>query len=445
LSKSSIIKHRTLIDPLKTLAAVPLLTPSSPISMDSPQVRYAAADVLSLALMDARNHTLYLMAEYEKLVPDLRFAADLSVPRMAEVLPPLWLLGHAGWFQEYWIGRNTQRHLGLQCPRQPALLASIEPRADACFDPRLSSRAERWTLTYPDLASIKSYLLETLETSLELLEKAEPTDAGLYFFRLALAREDQLGEQFIVMAQTLGLKLKVPAQHAAVQREAIVVPAMRWRQGASPEGFSFDNEGPQHEVHVPEFEIDAQPITWAQFVEFVDDGGYDNMAHWSEAAQMWLKETSAGLGKELGRRAPRHVEQIGSASGAVMQMRFGTMQRMASGASAVHLTWHEAQAYVRWAGRRLPTEVEWEIAASRLSGQGFRWGDVWEWTINTFRPYPGFVPSPWHQGSTVHFEHCKVLRGACWATRERMKQPTFRGFARPERDGGFYGFRTCAV
>jgi ergothioneine biosynthesis protein EgtB len=324
-------------------------------------------------------------------------------------------------------------------------LASIEPRADACFDPRLSSRADRWTQTYPDLSLIKVYLLETLETTLELLEKAAPTDDGLYFFRLALAREDQLSEQFIVMAQTLGLKLTVPAMTTYAGREPLQVPATFWQMGAESGGFCFDNEAPQHEVSVPEFEIDAQPVSWAQFVEFVDDGGYDNMVHWSQEGQGWLSVVSAGQGKEFGRRAPRYVEQIGVASGAVMQIRFGQMQRMSSNSSAVHLSWHEAQAYAHWAGRRLPTEVEWEIAASRLAGQGFRWGNVWEWTINTFRPYPGFVPSPWYQGSTVHFDHCKTLRGASWATRERMKHATFRGYARPERDGGFYGFRTCAL
>lgn len=410
--------------------------------MDSPQVRHAGADVLSLALMDARNHTLHLMSEFERLVPDLRFANDLSVPRMGEVLPPLWLLGHAGWFQEYWVGRNTQRHLGLQCPQQPALLASIEPRADSCFDPCISSRSDRWTQAYPDLLSIKTYLLETLETTLELLDKAAPTDDGLYFFRLALAREDQMSEQFIVMAQILGLKLRAPPMHALVGRQPISVPATRWQLGAKSGGFSFDNELPLHEVSVPEFEIDAQLVSWAQFVEFVDDGGYDDASHWSPQGRDWLAHEQAG---QQGRRAPRFVEQIGVASGAVMQMRFGQLQRMAASSSAMHLTWYEAQAYANWAGRRLTTEVEWEIAATQLRGQGFRWGDVWEWTLNTFRPYPGFISSPWHQGSTVHFDHCKALRGASWATRERMKAPTFRGFARPERDGGFVGFRTCAL
>lgn len=420
------------------------VTPSVNV-IDTPAIRQAGADALSLALMDARNRTLHLMAEFERLVPDLRFAKDLSVPRMSEVLPPLWLLGHVGWFQEVWVGRNTQRALGQRCPTQPTLLASIEPRADACFDPRIVPRAERWTLQYPDVSTIKSYLLETLESTLELLEKTPETDEGLYFFRLALAREDQMGEQFIVMAQALGLKLPTQLPRARAAREAILVPACTWSQGAAAEGFAFDNEWPQHAVQVPEFDIDAQPVSWAQYSEFVTDGGYDNMAHWSAEGRQWLQEVSAGLGKEFGRRAPRYVEQIGAASGAVLALRFGQMQRLASSASATHVTWHEAGAYARWAGRRLPTEVEWEIAASRLQGQGFAWGDVWEWTSNTFRPYVGFLPSPWLQGSTVHFEHCKTLRGASWATRDRMKVPTFRGFARPGRDGGFVGFRTCAM
>ncbi len=401
-------------------------------------MRYAGADLLSLALMDARNHTLHVMGEFARLVPDLRFGLDLSELQKSGIAPPLWLLGHAGWFQEYWIGRNMQRHLGLQCPAQPSLLASIEPRADSCFDPRLSSCAERWALAYPDLSSIKSYLLETLEMTLELLEKAAPTDDGLYFFHLALAREDQVGEQLIVLAQSLALQLKLPPAAALAPRAPLLVPATRWQMGAAFQGFSFDNEGPQHEVSVPEFEIDAQAVSWAQYVEFVDDGGYDDMAHWSEAGRDWLVLTDS-------RRAPRYVEQIGVASGAVMQTRFGRLQRMASSSSVMHVSWYEAQAYAKWAGRRVATEVEWEIAATKLKGQGFRWGDVWEWTSNTFRPYPGFVSSPWLDGSKPHFEHCKVLRGASWATRERMKQPTFRGFARPERDDGFYGFRTCSL
>jgi gamma-glutamyl hercynylcysteine S-oxide synthase len=423
----------------------PLSATSPPISVDSPLIRQAGADVLSLALIDARNHSLHLASEVERSLPLLQNSAQMASTHAHEMSPPIWLLGHVGWLQEYWIGRNTQRYLGRACPPQPSVLASIEPRADACFDPRLTRRAERWVLPYPELAAIKSYLLETLEMTLDLLEKAPPTDDGLYFFRLALAREDLISEQYLVWAQSLGLPFKLPPQTAYAARQPLLVPAMRWQFGAASTGFAFDNECPQHEVSVPEFEIDAQPVSWAQFVEFVDDGGYDDTSHWSDSGLRWLQEAAQSTGNEYGRRAPRYVEQIGVASGAVMQMRFGHLQRMAAGASAVHLSWYEAQAYAHWAGRRLPTEVEWEIAASRLKGQGFRWGDVWEWTSNSFRPYPGFTPSPWHQGSAAQWEHCKALRGASWATRERMKLPTFRGYAKPEQDAGFYGFRTCAL
>ncbi len=413
----------------------------TPPSIDSTAIRWAGRDVLSLALMDARNHTLHLMGQFEIALPDLRFAKDLSVPRIAEALPPLWLLGYVGWFQEWWISRNTQRGLGSQCSCQPLRLASIEPTADELWNPGLSSRSDRWLQAYPDAMSVKAYLLETLECSLELLEKADDTDAALYFYRLALAREDQIGEQFLVMAQALGLKLVVPAAPAMVYRAPLSLPATRWQMGASKPGFAWDNELGPHEVQVPEFEIDAQPISWAQYVEFIDDGGYDNAQHWSAKGWEWLQEQAS----REGRRGPRYVEQIGVASGAVLTTRFGQAQRAAAQSSAQHVTWHEAQAFAQWAGRRLPTEVEWEIAAHKAQGMGFRWGDVWEWTTNTFSPYPGFSAGPWFNYSAKNFEQCKTLRGASFATRARMKQPTFRGFALPQVDGGFWGFRTCAL
>ena len=408
------------------------------VTIDSPHMRSAGKDVLSLALMDARNHTLHTFGQLQASLPSLRGAGPAA---REDAVKPLWLLGHVGWFQEWWIGRNTQRDLGAHCPAQPMRLASIEPRADICYNPALSSCAQRAVQDYPDLQTTKTYLLETLESTLELLEKTKELDDSLYFFRMALAREDQIGEQLAVLAQTMGLKIKMPSSTLYAARQPLAMPATDWQLGASAAGFAWDNERAAHSVQVPEFEIDAQPVSWAQYVEFIDEGGYDDAAHWSSAGWQWLQDCAAAEG----RRGPRFVDQIGVASGAVLLTRFGTAQRAAGSACASHMTWYEADAYARWAGRRLATEVEWEIAANKAQGMGFRWGDVWEWTANTFRPYPGFVPGPWASYSGKNFERCKVLRGGSFATRARMKQPSFRGFALPNCDGGFWGFRTCAL
>jgi gamma-glutamyl hercynylcysteine S-oxide synthase len=408
------------------------------MSIDSVHMRSAGKGLLSLALMDARNHTLHSIGQLEASLQSSRGPDSAAQASLAE---PIWLLGHIGWFQEWWIGRNTQRDMGERCPAQPMRLASIEPRADICYNPALSTRAQRTTQALPDLQTIKSYLLETLESTLELLEKSQEHDDSLYFYRMALAREDQIGEQIAVMAQAMGLKMQLPASAVYAARQPLAMPATQWQMGAPAGGFAWDNERAAHPVKVPEFEIDAQPVSWAQYVEFIDDGGYDDAAHWSPAGWHWLQDCAAAEG----RRGPRFVDQIGVASGAVLLTRFGTAQRAAGSASATHMTWYEADAYARWAGRRLATEVEWEIAANKAQGMGFRWGDVWEWTTNTFRPYPGFIPGPWAIYSGKNFERCKVLRGGSFATRSRMKQPTFRGFALPQSDGGFWGFRTCAV
>jgi gamma-glutamyl hercynylcysteine S-oxide synthase len=414
-------------------AATPLI--------DTPAMRRAGKDALSLALMDARNHSLYVLGQFETALPGLQWAHTAGVPHLPEVSPPLWLLGYLGWFQEWWIGRNTQRAGGERCPAQPLRLASIEPRADGCFNPALAAPAERWLLTYPDLGNVKAYLLETLETTLELLEKTDDSDDALYFYRLSLAREDQVAEQLLVMAQALGLPLTLPRAPVLAPRAPITVPATRWQLGAPAEGFAWDNERARHTVAVPEFEIDAQVVSWAQYVEFIDDSGYDDAQHWSPRGWQWLQAVAA----QDGRRGPRYVEQIGVASGAVLVNRMGSAERATGQSHAMHMSWFEAEAYAHWAGRRLPTEVEWEIAAHQRQAMGFQWGSVWEWTASTFAPYPGFVAGPWDSYSSPHFGQCKVLRGGSLATRQRAKLATYRGFAPPHQDAEFCGFRTCAL
>ncbi len=406
--------------------------------IDSANMRQAGADLLSLALMDARNHTLHLIAQFETALA----ASDFAVPIKPELNPPLWTLGYIGWFQEWWITRNLQRQLGVAADPAPTRLASIEPRADQWFNPASTQQEGRWALDLPGLGAVKSYLLDTLETTLELLEKTPDTDAALYFYRLALFHEDMQSESLLAQAQALGLPVELTLPGPAAPREPILIPAVRWSLGSpGGQGFAFDNEQPAFEVQVPEFEIDAQPVTWAQFVEFVDDGGYDEADFWHPDGWAWLQVKAAGEG----RRGPRYVDQIGVASGAVMQTRFGRAMRMLGNQAATHLTWWEADAWARWAGRRLPAEVEWEVAAHTGARRGWRWGDVWEWTGTTFRSYPGFVAGPWGEYSQPHFANHKVLRGASFATRARMKNSKFRNFALPGRDDLFCGFRTCAV
>ncbi|MDB5845483.1 MAG: hypothetical protein JWP79_2793 [Polaromonas sp.] len=408
-------------------------------------MRKAGRDLLSLALMDARNHTLHLFGQYQNALERVNFA----VPRAATLNPPLWELGHVAWFQERWIGRNLQRALGTRCAPSHARLASVEPNADRWWDSDQVPHGTRWTLDLPDMGQCRAYLLGTLESTLELLEKSGDDDDALYFYRLCLFHEDLHGEAFTYMAQALGLPLDKPLQNAftpapMVLREPMLIPATTWSLGSASGagcGFAFDNEKLRHAVSVPEFEIDAQAVTWAQYVEFVADGGYDRQALWHAEGWQWLQTLAA---KE-GRRGPRYVEQIGSGSGAVIQTRFGQPMRMQASQPAMHLSWWEADAWCRWAGRRLPAEVEWEVAAHTAARRGFRWGDVWEWTGTTFRPYPGFAPDPYQAYSQPWFGTHKVLRGASFATRARMKHPNFRNFYRPERDDIFCGFRSCLL
>jgi ergothioneine biosynthesis protein EgtB len=415
---------------------------SSFSTLDAADLRRAGRELLSLALMDARNHTLHLISYYAQALE----ARDFVVPLRLELNPPLWELGHIGWFQERWIGRNLQRHQGVRCNPLAPRLASIQPYADLWWDSSQVAHDSRWDLDLPALADIKMYLLATLESTLDLLAKTPDEDDALYFYRLALFHEDMHGEALIYMAQTLGLPLGLPLPAPSPMREPLRVPATRWRSGSDAgSGFTFDNERPAFEVQVPEFEIDAQPVNWSQFVEFVADGGYDRSELWHPQGWAWVQEKTQGEG----RRAPRHVEQIGVAraggQGAVLQMHFGQTLRRLGTQPAMHLSWWEADAWCRWAGRRLPTEVEWELAAHTAGPRGFRWGDVWEWTGSTFFGYPGFVADPYRDYSEPWFGTHKVLRGASFATRSRMKSPRYRNYYLPERDDIFSGFRSCAI
>lgn len=406
-----------------------------PLDIDSPDIRRAGRDLLSVALMDARNHTLNLAAQ---LLDPLAAGGPTPWPQGQG---PEWLLGHVGWFQERWIARHVLHQQGPAADGQAARLASIEPYADFWWGDSGPGDAPDPQAGRPDLGRVRAYLMNTLETTLELLERTPETDAALHFFRLALLHEDMQGERLIERAQAWGCPLAIEPPGPLAVREPLLVPAARWLQGlpAGP-GLVLDKEQPAHVVEVPEFEIDAQPVRWSQFVEFVADGGYDRQELWHPDGWVWLQAQSSGQGG----RAPRYVEQIGVASGAVLQSRFGSARRMLGAQPVLHVSWWEADAWCRWAGRRLPAEVEWELAACTAQRRGFQWGVVWEWTGTTARPYPGYVPGPWPGEAAHGFGRHKVLRGASFATRARMRHPRARNFQPPDADALFAGFRSCA-
>jgi iron(II)-dependent oxidoreductase len=397
---------------------------------DPVRMRQAGADLLSLALIDARNHSLRWLAAFELQLGDLAPNVDVD--------PPLWLVGHAAWFQEYWVSRNVQRQRGEAADAARPRLASIDTRADDWFDPACHDRVQRWRLQLPDAAALRQYLAETLDTTLELLAVADDSDAGLYAYRLALLHEDRLAEALAVCAQALQLTTPVaespwPPRPARAPREPLWFGAQRFMLGSERGGLVPPNERWAHEVQLLEFEIDAQALSWARYAEFVADGGYDDAQWWTPEGWAWVQAE--------GRRAPRYVEQMRQS---VLVQRQGQMQRVGAAQAAVHVSRHEAQAWCRWAGRRLPTEPEWELAALTGASRGFVFGDVFEWTGGSARAWPG------HEGTLPGFAampepgRCGVQRGASWMTRARCKHPRARRFVAPHRDTMFCGFRSCA-
>jgi gamma-glutamyl hercynylcysteine S-oxide synthase len=330
----------------------------------------------------------------------------------------------------------VQRQRGAACDPTQARLGSVEPEADRWYDSTQVPHDTRWSLDLPDLDGTRRYLNDTLEVTLELLAAAPEDDASLYMYRLALFHEAMHAEAYAYMAQTLGLNVDLVREaEPAVLRPPILFPATRWRLGQSADagGFVFDNEKWAQDVSIPEFEIDAQAVSWSQYADFVEDGGYDDASHWSTDGWAWLQQE--------GRRTPRHVEQVRRG---VLQRRFGRLVRVPAARAATHVTAHEAEAWCHWAGRRLPTEVEWEAAAHLGRSRGWRWGDVWEWTATTFRGWPGFSADPYRDYSEPWFGTHRVLRGASFATPAVLRSAKFRNFYLPERDDLFCGFRSCA-
>jgi iron(II)-dependent oxidoreductase len=353
------------------------------------------------------------------------------VPHIATINPPLWELGHLAWFTEWFVLRDATSSHPAAAQRH-----SLLTRGDDWFDSNLVSHRSRWTLDLPSPGALKTYCNEVLDRTLDKLSREAATDDALYPYRLALAHEDMHGEAFFYTLQTLG----VVAPASSAQTGVASAPAGQIGYpggtavmgGAQDGGFVFDNERAAHPCYVAPFRIDAGLVTNAQYADFVADGGYQNRQFWSAAGSAWL------MGQE--RSSPRYWERDGSQWRCE---RFGALATLAPSEPVRHVSLFEAQAYCAWAGRRLPSEVEWEYAAT--SGiPGFRWGQLWEWTASPLEPYPGFAPDRYLEYSQPWFMTHQVLRGASFATSDRLRSARFRNFYMPHRDDMFVGFRTCA-
>lgn len=416
-------------------------------------------------LEDARARTLELVRGLSD--------AQLLGPRLPIVNPLRWEIGHVAWFQERW----ALRHLRGEPP--------VRADGDALWDSAKVAHDARWDLPLPSMAETLEYAATVLARILDRIATEEPTDEALYFERLGLFHEDMHDEAFTYTRQTLGYPeprfanaAPPPETGAGPLPGDVEVEGGVHRLGA-PRGlpFVFDNEKWEHEVEVSPFRIARAPVTNEEFAEFVEAGGYRDERHWSAEGRLW----------RLSARAERPVYWEPAPGGGFRRRRYDRVVALPPHAPVIHVNAFEAEAYCAWRGRRLPTEAEWERAATgpcdRCEKPIYPWGNdppteeranlegralgpvdvaehasgdspfgcrqmignVWEWTATRFSPYPGFVADPYKEYSEPWFAtpH-RVLRGGCWATRGRLLRNTWRNFYEPHRRDVFGGFRTCA-
>lgn len=402
--------------------------------------RRLGRESLTLALQQSRQRTLALCADLTRAL-----GPQMPVPRSEELNPPLWELGHVGWFADWWIARNPHRQAGLQADplvaRLPARQRQRRRDADALYNSSEVAHGSRWDLDLPDLEDTLDDLQASLTETLQRLDETSENDDGLYFFRLALYHEDMHAEAAVHMAQTLGVTLGPeaargtaeprPAVCTAAGPREISIDATDVRLGWDGPGFAFDNELGAHTEAVSSFRIDTAAVTWARFLPFVEAGGYRDPRWWSPAGWQWLCHSGA--------RHPRHLRREGAGWSGQQHGRWLPVQ---TGAPAVHLNAHEAEAWCRWAGRRLPTEAEWMAAARHAHWQGMQ---VWEWTASRFQPFPGFEAHPYRDYSAPWFDGRPVLKGASPATAARLRHPAYRNFYTPQRNDILAGFRSVAA
>ena len=428
------------------------------------------ADHLAAIMEDAHRRSIALTIGLDD--------DQLMGPPMPIVNPLPWEIGHVAWFYENFILRGLYGH------------APILPQGDELYDSAAVLQDTRWDLPLLGMEETIRYAETVRDRCLERLGDGLASERDSFMYQFATFHEDMHTEAYIYARQTLGHPAprlgrgpgrRNPAGGGDHPGDA-AVPGGVFRLGAKRDApFLFDNEKWAHPVEVRAFSIARAPVTNREFAAFVDAGGYRRREFWSDPGWEW--RTEAG--------AEHPVYWIPDPRRGFRRRRFDQVEPLPLNEPVIHVTWFEANAWCAWAGRRLPTEAEWEAAAlgepdgDRLAPtkRTFPWGEirpeprhanldgwalgcmdvgalpdgdsafgcrqmlgnVWEWTADTFAPFPGFRPDSYRDYSESRFHQTRVLRGGAWATRGRMLTGRYRNFFSPDRRDVMAGFRTVAA
>jgi gamma-glutamyl hercynylcysteine S-oxide synthase len=361
------------------------------------------------ALISQRDYTLSLYADLPS-----HLWTPKDVPYLAQINPPLWELSHIAWFQEnFAIRKRVQQATGVK----PTSCLQV---ADSLFDSAAVSHAARWSNSYPTREACERYMQTVLAQTLGALALSRPEHR--HYFQLVLAHEDMHGEALAMTLRMLDLPLPaaVPARRpiAGVPRDIDIVGG--WiTLGECERYFQFDNETPALNVEVLPFSISSEAVTASEFAAFVNSAAYRDDRYWSVDGRAW-RNTSPN---------------ISTAKPTVSEGNF----------AAIHVNFYEAEAFCASVNRRLPTEAEWEFAATRSQAFLASVGHVWEWTASVFTPRTGFTRGVYEEYSEPWFYSHQVLKGGSFVTNPRMVYPQYRNFYTRDRRDMFCGFRTCAI
>ncbi|WP_111412459.1 ergothioneine biosynthesis protein EgtB [Billgrantia lactosivorans] len=386
---------------------------------------------------------------------------DHVIQSMDDVSPPKWHLAHVTWFFEAFILAPFHARYRTLDPAYDFLFNSYYETHGVPFP-----RPRRGTLSRPTVADVYRFRAHVDAAMAELLESPPPEHAGEIFRRLELGLHHEQQHQELLLMDIKHILAQNPLCPA--YRDDLVPPlaqapgGLAWlehaagvrRVGHDPAtGFAYDNEGPPHRQFLEAFQLANRPVTNGEFLAFIEDGGYTR-------PELWLSDGWQQVG-QADWRAPLYWVKRDDGW---HHFTLGGLRPVDKNAPVVHVSFFEADAYARWAGARLPSEAEWEVAArdAAIAGNFVErdhlqpvavpapggvasqlFGDVWEWTGSAYRPYPGFrtLPGTLGEYNGKFMSGQMVLRGGCCATPADHVRPTYRNFFPPHARWAFSGFR----